>query len=209
MNVSFDFYEYAGIIVPGAVLAFGAMWLSPELKAQLGPEGFTFGELGLFVVLSYALGQLVQAVGTGLAKLFWWPLGGLPSKRILDGEALTEQQHARLTARLRELEIASEAASKEEAFAAVREMYARVAASGNAKRVDKFNGIYGMMRGLAASLIMLAVAYGYVRGGEMSGVMIMLAMAAVAIRRMHGFGWHYGRELAVVFLATQTNADKA
>lgn len=201
MNVSFDFYEYAGIIVPGSVLAFGGMWLAPELREYLGPEGFTFGELGLFVVLSYALGQLVQGVGNTVEWALWLPLGGLPNKRVLDGETLTKQQHARLMAFLREDGIIGETVSKAEARAAIREVYARVAAAGQSARIDKFNGIYGMLRGLSAALILLTIACAIV-GTDWQYVLLATFSTLISLRRMHRFGWHYGRELAVVYLAT-------
>lgn len=201
MNVTFDFYEYAGIIVPGSVLAFGAMWLAPEFRSLLGPEGFTFGELGLFVVLSYALGQLVQGLGNTVEWALWLPLGGLPNKRILDGETLTVQQRTRLMSLLRADGMIGETLTKSDAQAAIREVYARVAAAGNAARVDKFNGIYGMLRGLSTSLILLAVASA-VMETDWSLVMLAIFATIVSLRRMHRFGWHYGRELVVVYLAT-------
>lgn len=201
MNVSFDFYEYAGIIVPGSVLAFGAMWLVPELRTHLGPEGFTFGELGLFVVLSYALGQIVQGVGNAVEWALWWPFGGLPGKRILDGETITDQQHARLMEHLRADGIVGETVSAPDARAAIREVYASIAAAGNAARIDKFNGIYGMLRGLSAALILLTFACA-IQAVEWTLLMPLAFATLVSLRRMHRFGWHYGRELVVVYLAT-------
>ena len=202
MNVSFDFYEYAGIIVPGSILAFGAMWLAPDLKTYLGTEGFTFGELGLFVVLSYALGQLVQGVGNTVETLLWWPFGGLPSKRVLDGESLNARQKECLGQLLRTDGIIGETVSDAHARAAIREVYARVAAAGNATRVDKFNGIYGMMRGLSASLLLLMAACVVLQTG-LTSILLLAFSAAISLRRTHRFGWHYGRELIVVYLATR------
>lgn len=202
MNVRFDFYEYAGIIVPGSVLAFGAIVLAPELRTYLEPEGFTFGELGLFVVLSYAIGQLVQGIGNTVEWIWWLPWGGIPSKRILDGETLTKQQHGRLIERIRSEGIVGETISNEDARAAIREIYARVAAADRAGRVDKFNGIYGMLRGLSAALISLTAAAA-VLGVDWPTVSLLGFVTLVSLRRMHRFGWHYGRELAVSYLAMQ------
>jgi ABC-type Fe3+ transport system permease subunit len=63
MNRTFDFYEYAGIIIPGAVVVMALVWFFPESRALFSKEGVTFGEFGLFIVIAYAAGQLVQAVG--------------------------------------------------------------------------------------------------------------------------------------------------
>lgn len=200
MNVPFDFYESAGIIVPGSILAFGAMWLVPDLQTHLGSEGFTFGELGLFIVLSYALGQLVQGVRNTVEVILWWPFGGLPNKRVLDGETLTAQQHQRLVQILRAEGMTGETTSDGDARAVMREVYACVAAAGKATRVDKFNGIYGMMRGLSASLLLLMIACAFAEAGWTT-ILLLAFATAISLRRAHRFGWHYGRELAVVFLA--------
>jgi ABC-type Fe3+ transport system permease subunit len=66
MNRNFDFYEYAGIIIPGTVLVMALVWLFPEGRALFSKDGVTLGELGLFVIIAYAAGQLVQAIGNGL-----------------------------------------------------------------------------------------------------------------------------------------------
>jgi hypothetical protein len=96
MNRNFDFYEYAGFIVPGAVIIVAAIWLFPESRALLSKEGVTLGEFGLFVVIAYAAGQLVQAVGNGLEWIWWKPQGGMPSIRVLCGKYLSTEQHKRL-----------------------------------------------------------------------------------------------------------------
>lgn len=203
MNASFDFYEYAGVIVPGAVLLFGAMWLIPELRAHLGSDGVALGELGLFIVLSYALGQLIQSVGNIVEAIVWWPFGGLPSKRILAGEALTVHQQERLSQFLRKDGMIGETISDSDARAIVREMYAIVAAADKAARIDKFNGIYGMMRGLCASLLLLVI--GCLIAGAVWQVLALLALGiALALHRAHRFGWHYGRELVAVYLANKS-----
>jgi len=200
LNFSFDFYEYAGIIVPGTVLSFGAMVLAPELRDYLGPDGFTFGDFGLFIILSYAVGQLIQGLGNSIEWLLWLPTGGLPNKRILDGATLTKQQHDRLITRIRADGIVGETISSKDAQSAVREIYACVAAAGHAVRIDKFNGIYGMLRGLSAALILLAIASS-VFSANWPLAALFAVSALVALSRMHRFGWHYGRELTVVYLA--------
>ncbi|WGT48658.1 hypothetical protein [Thioclava nitratireducens] len=204
MNINFDFYEYAGIIVPGSVLTFGAMVLAPDLREYLLSQGINFGELGLFVVLSYAVGQLVQGLAN-LVEWFWWmPFGGLPGKRIIDGETLTQQQHARLISRIQADGIVGLPVSRADARAAVREIYACVAAAGRADRVDKFNGIYGMLRGLSAALLLLTAAAVVVEVDWRYCALLGFA-AVVSLIRMHRFGWLYGRELVVSYLAMRPN----
>src|SRR6478609_1704513 len=96
MNRTFDFYEYAGVIVPGAVLVLGMLWLFPEGRAHFSKEGVTFGELGLFVIIAYASGQLVQGVGNWMEWLWWKSWGGNPSRRVLAGHLISVSQHKRV-----------------------------------------------------------------------------------------------------------------
>jgi hypothetical protein len=39
MNRTFDFYEYAGFIIPGAVVLMAVIWLFPEGRALFSKEG--------------------------------------------------------------------------------------------------------------------------------------------------------------------------
>jgi ABC-type Fe3+ transport system permease subunit len=76
MSRNFDFYEYAGIIIPGTVLVMALVWFFPEARALFSKEGVTLGELGLFIIIAYAAGQLVQAIGNGLEWALWKLCGG-------------------------------------------------------------------------------------------------------------------------------------
>jgi len=204
MNRNFDFYEYAGFIVPGAVIIVATIWLFPESRALLSKEGVTLGEFGLFVIIAYAAGQLVQAVGNGLEWIWWKPQGGMPSIRVLCGKYLSTEQHKRLLEalgpRLGDADPCKLLQS--ERIAIVREVYAEVAGAGKASRVDAFTGSYGLVRGLAAAFVVtFALAIVASKGITVLGVLGMLFL--LAISRMHRYGRHYATELFAQFLATR------
>ena len=79
-----SFYEQAGIVVPGAVLLFGLFLIQPDLHDILAKDGITIGALGIFILLAYATGHLVAALGNVLEKVLWWPFGGMPSNWVTD-----------------------------------------------------------------------------------------------------------------------------
>ena len=210
MNRTFDFYEYAGFIIPGAVIIVAAVWLFPESRAFFSKEGITLGEFSLFVIIAYAAGQLVQAIGNGLERIWWKARGGMPSVRILCGEYLSTEQHKRLLEALRP-RLGDADPSKlpqSERLAIVREVYAEVAGAGKASRVNTFNGSYGLMRGLAAAFVVtFALAIVASKGITVLGVLGMLFL--LAISRMHRYGRHYATELFAQFLTARAKADHA
>jgi len=60
----FDFYEFVGILIPGATLVFGAALLNlVDLPFVRTKESLSFGDLGATVVLSYVAGHLIQGIG--------------------------------------------------------------------------------------------------------------------------------------------------
>ena len=202
MNRTFDFYEYAGFIIPGAVLTLGLLLFFPESRALFSKNGITFGELGLFVVVAYAAGQLIQGVGNFVEWLWWKPWGGMPSNRMLAGHYLSAEQYKRLIEALkrdprlgRDLTMSDKAEYGE----IVREVYAIVSGVGKAARVDTFNGNYGLLRGLAAAFGALVIV-AFVLGKELYVVAVLAILLLFAVQRMHRFAVHYATELFTQYL---------
>jgi hypothetical protein len=208
VNRTFDFYEYAGVVIPGAVLVVALVWLFPESRALFSKEGVTLGELGLFVIIAYAAGQLVQAIGNYLEWAWWKPWGGMPTGRVLSGKLLTTEQHQRLLEALRPAlgSVDPSKLAEPERRAIVREVYAEVLSAGKAARIDTFSGSYGLMRGLAAVFVVifpLAMVAG--KGAAVLGTLIVLFF--LAIHRMHRYSRHYATELFLQFLALRKKSQ--
>ena len=83
MSSKFDAYEIIGVITPGSILLFGLALLFPDLKALFFAEGFSLGDLGLFLVLSFVAGHLIQAVGNLLEVVVWKGFGGMPTDWLI------------------------------------------------------------------------------------------------------------------------------
>jgi hypothetical protein len=65
-----SFYEQIGIVIPGSVLVFGLVLYYPVMQSLTAKDGFSVGELGLFVLIAYAAGHLVAAIANALEGLF-------------------------------------------------------------------------------------------------------------------------------------------
>lgn len=202
MTRDFGFYEYAGIIIPGAVLGAGVLWLTPEGRALITHEALSFGALGLFVILAYALGQLVQGVGNGIEWAWWKAVGGRPTEQVLAGQLLSAEQHSRLMASLtRDPNVPQNASqlSTSERLAIVRQVHSVVAAAGRDKRVETFLGNYGLLRGLAASFLVLtflalALGHGMLTAGAFGALFLL------AVQRMNRFSKYFALELFIQYL---------
>jgi len=173
------------------------------------------GETGLALIVAYGLGHLVQAVGNLIEQVYWRLWGGMPSHWVQSGkhgllatsqlklieDAVPEKLGIKLDSRLQRL-------PAKEWSAITRQVYAAVSSANLAKRVDVFNGNYGLNRGLAASIAIVVVMLLVNQDPLSWGVLFLLVLGfGVAIYRMHRFGVHYGRELFVQFLMTPAKQE--
>ena len=55
----FDFYEFAGVIVPGATLLTGIAFCNDEIKEVIFEQNLSIGEAALSVIVAYGLGHLL------------------------------------------------------------------------------------------------------------------------------------------------------
>ncbi len=216
MKRDFDFYEFVGVIAPGMVVTVGgALIVSPTYDQIKQFADISAGGLGVLFTLSYVVGQLVQALGNVIEKVWWWLWSGMPSDWPRSGahQLISDIQRESLQQRVRQMfgkddfEIGPSIDAKEW-FPITRQIYAAVAANGKASRIDVFNGNYGFNRGIAASmltlLVMMLIAHGLAYKIELT----LLALTGIALYRMHRFGVHYGRELFVQFLQVELKNER-
>lgn len=211
---TFDFYEFAGIIAPGAVVVTGLAVLHPPLKQLVGDQGLSLGEFGIFIVLAYVAGHLVQAVGN-LLEWAWWKLwGGWPSDWVgrRKGDLLNRAQLDRLES-LVEAQLGLVGMKPDSDMThkkwhpVVRQAYAAVAGAGRAGRIETFNGNYGLCRGIASAFLAVFVLSLFQEIDQHWLERIALLVATgLSLARMHRFGVHYARELFVQFLQLHSMA---
>ena len=203
---NFDFYEFAGILAPGVVLLFAVNLTHPQVTPFLAGQQISVGSLGLFVVLAYVAGHLVQGVGNLVEGAFWKAFGGMPTSWLVQqrecGYLNAQQLHALPKKVEQHLGIGFGKPLRDlmdaEWSPTVRSIYASVQAAGRSGRVDIFNGNYGMLRGVGSAFLLAAVLCGAEQKWTLA--LLMIGCAGVAFVRMHRFGKHYARELFVQFL---------
>ena len=221
----FDFYAVMGVTVPGATLLFGASLFIPELGALFTSKDFGVGNLGLFIVIAYVGGQAMQAVGNMVEWLWWLPWRGNPTdwvraqerrwqvlKRLGWKDYLADHQVRLIETRLHAtLGLPSPCAlsswSKHAWYGLTRQIHAAISAQGSIDRIEKFNAIYGLNRGMAAAFIGLVVALLIKDLGLWAWAICCGVLAVLFLARMHRFGITYARELFVQFLQLPIGKD--
>lgn len=203
---NFDFYEFAGIVMPGAILIFGLAQAETLIAQTVPLKDMSLGSLGVFLILSYAAGHLVQTLG-GFLETAWWYWYGMPSDWIRSNKLklIHDSQRTAIISQLQTklgLSVPADlsAIGRKEWYGITRQIYAAVAAQSRASRVDIFNGNYGLNRGLCVSLVFVAIVAIFKVPTNWSAIGLLGFGAVLAALRMHRFGKHYARELLVQFL---------
>jgi hypothetical protein len=204
---SFDFYEFTGVLIPGVVVLYVSALIIPALSFISRDQTISIGSLGLFVILSYVAGHLVQALGNLVERGFWKVVDGVPSDwpRTKKKFLLTDNQTAKLENRVQEMLAHPTPRSildckKEEWFGITRQIYVAVQGTGKSQRVDTFNGNYGMFRGLSAAFLLCSVLSISDLPNGWKILAILSGCTLLSLYRMHRFGVHYARELFLQFL---------
>jgi hypothetical protein len=201
-----SFYDQVGVIIPGAVFLFGMMFCVPGLRDVFAKDGVSIGGLGIFVIISYAIGHLLAALANLIEKLYWNLKGGKPSNWIVgpNPRLLTTAQIVRveaLTASRLGLTSPPFAELTESTWAPIfREIYSDVEKHGKPGRGDTFNGIYGLNRGLCAAALALAVVVVIQAPAQWMISLGLVGVSVVYLYRMQRFGVYYATEIYIQFL---------
>jgi len=202
----FNFYEFTGILLPGVIVMTALTMLLPGWELSVVVKDVSVGGLGIFTVLAYAAGHLVQALGNLFETAWWKCWGGMPTDwlRTQPTRLLAVQQVSILEERLRrqlgltDFEITSTNAS--EWYAITRQIYAAIAGAGRSGRVDTFSGNYGLNRGLVVGLLVSFFLLFVKASLNWLLAVCILIGTFLAFYRMDLFARHYARELFVQFL---------
>jgi hypothetical protein len=187
----------------------------PELREVLGSDGISIGGLGVFLLIAFATGHLLAALGNLIEAAYWRTRGGMPSSWVVGGNprllspeqiaALEAAVSTRLCLAIRPLRDFDGRAW----FPISRQIYADVERHGHAARVDTFNGIYGLNRGLCAAMLALTVGGVILQPARWPVSLGLAALAGIYLLRMHRFGVDYAREVYTQFLLLAANGAAA
>lgn len=202
----FDAYEVVGVIAPGVVVTLLLALEYPALRSLLGKDGLSVGDLGLFLVLAFVLGHLLQALGNAL-ELVVWPDGGLPTNRVRFAKTklVTAAQRTALQAKVAAMEgdpKALETYDRVAWRAVTTRAYGIVRAASRTIRIDNANRTYALGRGLTAAFGVCLVWYLVMHRQDWNIIAALAVMLAASVWRMRRAGVHYARALVLEFIDT-------
>jgi len=196
----FDLYEFTSIFVPGVILIVGTLPLLPQSCVTLLIDK---GALSIFylLVIGFAIGHLVQAVGNIVEWFFWIPFRGRPT----DWLRLRKQKYFSAVWRSKIFDY-YQLDSHTEPHAKEWEGYVRLTiekvtnSSGGPHRLLVFNSNYGMFRGMAAAFLLVMTAHWvYLKLTLIEGI-ILLGLTCLSLYRMYRFAGRYATILLATFI---------
>lgn len=200
MKFDFDTYEFAGLIAPGSVVLLAVAMLYPQLMHSFDPAIV----IAAGVVGAYVLGHLVAAIGNLVQPIFG--AFGAPRLKDLDLKRwqatkrsyLSSTQEDALESRANTMLTGSFADLVEHGLLE-KQMYLALADKSHRRRLETFNGLYNLSRGLAVSFCFALVLC--LMAGRYAGALLCAATAALAVYRTRKFNHIYSVELIQRFLS--------
>lgn len=200
-----SFYEQVGIVIPGALFLTALIIFSPSVVPGLMISDISIGEFGVFLLIAYATGHAVAAVGNIVEKIWWWFQGGMPSNWVIlkRPAILSEAQCTNLILRIKEvcnLDVSSLNGMNRADWEPIFGQIYRYSLSKSLLRIETFNGNYGLNRGLASALISAAAIIAIIDPMSWKICLVLMAISLVYLYRMNRFGVHFAREVFFAFL---------
>lgn len=205
-NLKLDFYQIFGVICPGIIIILGISLIYPEV-ADFWVMNLTLPGISLFLLIAYISGNLIQAFGNWLESAWWKLFGGMPTDWVIkESETLIpESQKEKLLSHIKDkLDISHPSSLNELSIHEWRNISRLMTtAVKNGKRDERlfiFNSMYGLNRGLAASLVFTTILLIFNRIKTIDPTVLIAIATVMALYRMHRFSMNYARELISQFI---------
>lgn len=199
MKKDFSFYEFVGILVPGVTLLFFSEVVIEMFYGQTIIDFSKIGESIVFIVISYGIGHILQAVGNVFEIGMWKLFGGMPThwltkKGRLGITLFDDEQAKKITDKL--YQHFGEKAGKDYG----RDVYnwLSIKEKITEKRIDVFNANYSQFRGLTVTFYLLAILVGVFLGWKL--MLVPLTLGVLSNFRMFRFAKLYATEVFRTYL---------
>ncbi|MBS3792172.1 hypothetical protein KGY77_05960 [Candidatus Bipolaricaulota bacterium] len=198
-TTSLDLYDILGIIAPGTVFLLGIAitFNAGILNKILVPQNL--GYLGVYLILAYVTGHLIQAIGNLVEYLYWTCWGGKPTNwPISRPESSNSPENIiEIISNITNQELPDDSKEREKTWKKmIAQTRSKIFKEGSPERLKKFNALYGMFRGLIASaLVLLPFVW---KSSQINSYLAYYTLSLIIVfssYRMHRFSQHYKKEL--------------
>jgi len=205
----FEYYEFIAVLIPGVILLYGLSLVFREATFFLGQD-ISLGKFGLFFIISFAAGHLLQAFGNIFESVYWRFNSGMPTDWVRSGkgnlveETMRKQLRNRIQEHFKLKDFTFDEVSCAEWNSIVRQIYIEVEKQGQNRRVDIFNSYYGLFRGMSVSFLVLSICILLKSVHLWPWAIFCLALLVISMFRMHRFSGYYAKELFLHFIQLES-----
>lgn len=204
MGASFvlTFYDFIGVIIPGSALLIGMGLLFDVgvLSALAVPKDS--GIFAVHLIVAYVAGQLIQALGNWVELLYWrlwkgrptdWPVTRekniFGASTIADVSRFYNKGDAKAVVPKGQMDLV-------EWRQKIGYAVSVVTAEKQQEKMQIFNSLYSMFRGLFISFLIISITW-LVTGGEWLSVTmgVLVVSGVLSVYSMHRFSRFYASEL--------------
>lgn len=199
MTKQFSFYEFTGIITPGALLMYFANYILKN-KFDINLFGIeNVGESVFLIIVAYAVGHIIQALGNIFEQVIWKIYGGVPTSWLTKLPS-PKQKLFDDTDTQKILEKIYSKYGKIEGKDYGKNVYNLLYLMKNTGRIDIFNANYSLFRGLTVSILIITILC--IISYKWYWCFIPLTATILTFNRMVRFAKLYAKEIFRTFLNT-------
>ena len=203
--MTFDPYEFIAVAIPGALPTLTISLLVPGVAAVVMANGVDLGAFGIFLIVSFVVGHVVQLVGNMIEQIEGFATFGATDLAVRDKRRpMHPEQWNRFLASITEAGITGATGVTNKTWPGIRrEVYARLSGEDRTQRIDMFNRTYGLCRGMVAGATISAGMTLFLggEGGWQLSAMIFVFLVLPLYVRMRRFSRYYFNEIVSQFLS--------
>lgn len=190
MKREFSFYEFVAILVPSTILLYASQVIIELVYQKQIVDFGKLGETGIFIVVCYGVGHIIQSLGNFFESIIWFAYGGMPTKWLTHKNRFNKYLFEQSLNQKVVEKVKSKFGDDVEDYG--RLTYNLLFQKDKTKRIDIFNGNYSLFRGLAVSFLIITALCLYYFTWAFS--LITFVPFILATVRMIRFAKYYATE---------------
>lgn len=185
-------HEISAYLIPGAIATYGFLLFFPSDMTFISSHNFSIGDFGVFTILAYSVGHIVQILGRYIEKGIEKSRGDFKGKKHFL-KLLSEEQRHLIEQKLKKQKIITSRLSDipdNQWNKIYRSIYIDVVNSEQNERINVFKNHSKLCRGLGTGIFLLLSLYiftGKFQPSKLFVVILLILTILALFDRMRGF----------------------